>query len=349
MDSRLGSVGLSAVGLGAVGLGAVLVLAGCARSDLRHTIGRPLPRQGQEISVCGELIHAGTRVVLWNDPFGYDAYRGRRHFEPDATGPRDKPERILRYDSLRRGLPSSLEERVRQRGWTRADLASVVRQVVLHYDAAGTSAYCFQILHDVRGLSSHFLIDLDGTIYQTLDLKERAWHAGVANDGSVGIEIAHPGAFSTLDGLRPHYTETDDGARLRVPFETRGHLSPDQSFAPSRPDPVFGVIQGQELYQYDYTDSQYIALSHLLATLTQVFPLITVDAPRSEDGSVSPRMIPDSDKFAGIVGHYHLTTAKVDPGPAFDWKRVLATVQALTPSTPPSVEDFPTATPPRGR
>jgi hypothetical protein len=28
--------------------------------------------------------------------------------------------------------------------------------------------------------------------------------------------------------------------------------------------------------------------------------------------------------FHGVVGHYHLTRDKFDPGPAFDWERFLA-------------------------
>ena len=39
------------------------------------------------------------------------------------------------------------------------------------------------------------MLDLDGTIYQTLDLKERAWHATTSNSRSVGIEIANIGAY----------------------------------------------------------------------------------------------------------------------------------------------------------
>ena len=34
------------------------------------------------------------------------------------------------------------------------------------------------------------MLDVDGTIYQTLDVKERAWHATTSNTRAVGIEIA---------------------------------------------------------------------------------------------------------------------------------------------------------------
>ena len=40
-------------------------------------------------------------------------------------------------------------------------------------DVEGYSKGTFRVLHDMRGLSVHFMLDLDGTIYQTLDLKVR--------------------------------------------------------------------------------------------------------------------------------------------------------------------------------
>ena len=75
-------------------------------------------------------------------------------------------------------------------------LRKVVDQFVIHFDARGTSKRCFEVLQDVRGLSVHFMLDLDGTIYQTLDLKEQAWHATIANGRSIGVEIANVGAYS---------------------------------------------------------------------------------------------------------------------------------------------------------
>jgi len=44
----------------------------------------------------------------------------------------------------------------------------------MHYDVCGVSRQYFKVLHDYRGLSVHFMLDIDGTIYQTLDLNERA-------------------------------------------------------------------------------------------------------------------------------------------------------------------------------
>ena len=37
-------------------------------------------REGDEIIVAGQFFHSGTKVVLWLDPGGYDAYRVERRF-----------------------------------------------------------------------------------------------------------------------------------------------------------------------------------------------------------------------------------------------------------------------------
>src|SRR6266853_3295489 len=56
----------------------VACLAGCAG----FRPGTIAPRAGDEIMVAGQLVHTGTRVVLWTDPGGYDAYRVERRFAP---------------------------------------------------------------------------------------------------------------------------------------------------------------------------------------------------------------------------------------------------------------------------
>ena len=33
--------------------------------------------------------------------------------------------------------------------------------------------------------------------------------------------------------------------------------------------------------------------------------------------------------FEGILGHYHLTRGKVDPGPAFEWERLAAEMEEI--------------------
>mgnify|MGYP001818207065 CR=1 FL=1 len=294
--------------------------------------GDALVRTGDEISVCGYLFHTGTRVRLWNDPGGYDAYRPHRRSDPAEAGPRENPDRIARYGSFRRDIPDDITARLEQTGWTLQDLRRVVDRVVLHFDACGTSKRCFEVLHDIRGLSAHFLIDVDGTVYQTLDVKERAWHAGSLNDRSIGIEIAHIGAYSDRTVLDEWYIE--DAGELRIAPEKLAGSFPSRFVArPARAGFFEGTLNGRSLVQPDFTEAQYRALEKLLITLCRVLPAIPPTVPRDRDGGIVPGVFdpegtgPGTD--AGIIGHYHGSTAKVDPGPAFDWDRIEAALRAV--------------------
>lgn len=308
-----------------------VTLAGCAPRP-----GDSVTRRGDEIVAAGELFHTGTRVVLWLEPQGYDAYRAHRHFNPSETMPanpvaRNNPNR---YGS-RRNLPADLRERVDREGWTLDNLREQVDQFVYHYDVCGTSARCFYILHDARGLSVHFMLDIDGTIYQTLDLAERAWHAGTANDRSIGIEIAQIGAYAKLEGTLEQWYAIDEATGWPVitlpasiatnyPVRTPGFVG-----RPARREPVRGLIHGREYVQYDYTNEQYDALIKLTAALCRIFPKLQPDAPRDENGDIIHRELTREEmrNFSGLIGHYHVTRGKTDPGPAFDWDRVITGTQ----------------------
>src|SRR4051794_30390223 len=142
-------------------------------------VGERLPRRGDEIVVCGQLYHTTTRVVLWTDPGGFDAYRVEPRFAPmdqaKTKGKAAENASGARYGMRRAGaLTAEQIERVRGGGWDLPLLQQVVDQFVIHFDVCGTSRRCFEVLQDRRGLSVHFMLDIDGTIYQTLDLKERA-------------------------------------------------------------------------------------------------------------------------------------------------------------------------------
>ena len=293
--------------------------------------GQRLPRLGDEISVCGQLFHTGTPVVLWSDPGGYDAYRPWPRFARAGEEPTEK----AHYSPARRNLPPDVARRVAERGWTLEDLRKVVHLFVIHYDVAGTARQCFKVLQDMRTLSVHFLLDVDGTIYQTLDLKERAWHAGSANDHSVGIEIAHIGAYPAPDHevLRTWYRRDERGLRVVFPkwmtetgIRTAGFVA-----RPARQELIHGEIHGRRYWQHDFTAEQYRALARLTATLSRVLPRVRLAAPRGPDGAVVRHALagPELHAFEGLVGHWHVTRRKQDPGPAFEWDRVLRSARAL--------------------
>jgi N-acetyl-anhydromuramyl-L-alanine amidase AmpD len=323
---------------------AAVFLATCSRSQ-RAAPPPPLPllgdfleRRGDEIVIAGHYVHTGAPVVLWTDPGGYDAYRTERRFsrreEMEWSSSQTSLATPARYGIRAAGLSDHAFEQVRGGGWSLRDLQERVDQFVLHYDVAGTSRDCFRILHDIRGLSVHFMLDIDGTIYQTLDVKERAWHAGPANDRSVGIEIANIGAYPTIENspLAQWYAnDPEEGYRLMLPPTkgTGGVRTPGFVGKPERL--VVGEIQGQQLTMFDLTPEQYDSLIRLTAALSVALPKIQLVYPQNERGGVISRTLTPEQyaSFQGVLGHWHITDNKIDPGPALDWERVVGGAREL--------------------
>lgn len=288
----------------------------------------PPPPDGTFLLAAGRPFAVGTRVVTWREPGGYNAYRPGKHFAPD-----EPPDGRLRYTPLRGGLPEAIASRAREHGLSLADLQQVVHQFVLHYDVAGTSRQCFKVLQDVRNLSVHFLLDVDGVIYQTLDLREKAHHATIANDFSIGVEIAHPGVFKqpmNADMAR-WYGRDEQGFFMKTPawMQETGIRTPGFVARPDRPEIQSGEIQGVRYHQLDFTPQQYAALAKLCAAVARALPRIRLEAPRLPDGRVVPHALPEAElrAFEGIVGHFHVQKNKQDPGPALQWDRLLREAQ----------------------
>ncbi len=290
---------------------------------------QPLPEAAADahdaIVIAGLHFSIGAPVVLWTDPGGYSAYGTEPFFdaEPRPDGPTG-----LRY---RPGRKQGDVDRVEP---SLSELAASVDQFVLHFDVCGVSRQCFKVLQDIRGLSVHFMLDIDGTLYQTLDLRETAWHARQANPRSIGVEIANMGAYppsksSTLDEW---YVQDETGWRIAIPerLGDGGVATLDFVGRPARAERIGGSVQGEEFEQFDFTPQQYDTLIKLSAVLCRLLPKLEPDAPRDASGRVrtdalSPEEFAD---FHGILGHNHVTREKYDPGPAMDWERFLEAVRA---------------------
>jgi len=77
-----------------------------------------------------------------------------------------------------------------------------IQHLVLHYTGMQSAAAAVARLCDPAAkVSSHYVVDEDGTVYALVEERLRAWHAGISywrgtqalNDSSVGIEIVNPG------------------------------------------------------------------------------------------------------------------------------------------------------------
>lgn len=292
---------------------AAALSAACGSGD---SVRRPRWTEGRFL-VCGAEVPADVAVVAPDDPRGFDGAAEACRFTPGRAEPKAPAagcEGVRRYGE-RPGAPPG--------GWTLAALRERIDQVVVHYDAAVTSSRCFEVLHDERGLSCHFLLDVDGTLYQTLDLSLRARHATVSNDRSVGVEIAHVGAFDRESAFKGLYSYGPEGLVLTIPARLRP--PPPGTFRPARPQWIRGAVNGRALMQPDFTDAQYDTLRALVASLRETFPRIGDDAPRDGSGRVRTDALSAGElaAFRGVLGHFHVTRDKSDPGPAFDWERVL--------------------------
>ena len=178
----------------------VVCLAGTTTTSAVAVATEPTSSPGSSIVVAGHPFEVGRPVVLWSDPQGFDAYQTRCIDQSGGCCDTDGK----RYGSRKDVSKGTLDE-----------LQNVVSQLVLHFDGCVNSRSCFKSMHNRPrprgatgcGLSAHFMIDADGTIYQTLDLVERAYHAEEANSTSVGVEICNRGRVDRTEWpkLPPDY------------------------------------------------------------------------------------------------------------------------------------------------
>ena len=306
----------------------ILLIAPAALADEQRPKSPP-GRKGDEIIVCGQFIHTGTPVVTWIDPGGYDAYSTVRRFPESAA--KGAPAEVKLGFGPRRSKYTPADGK-----WTLPQLQQAVDQFVIHYDVCGTSKQCFKVLHDERGLAVQFMLDVDGTIYQTVDLKEGAWHATKANGRSVGIEIANMGAVpkrETGEHFARWYKKDGDETVITIPGgrEKSGLRDRTSVLKPSRPDLVAGPIHGKTYEQYDLTPQQYAALIKLTAALHKTFPKIKLDYPRQPNGTLYATNLSNDayDRYEGVLGHFHVQDNKQDPGPAFQWDKVIDGAKAI--------------------
>jgi hypothetical protein len=165
-----------------------------------------------------------------------------------------------------------------------------IRLFVNHWDVCLSSRSCQRVL-DKRGASVHFLIDNDGTIFQTLDMQHGAWHAGSerVNRASVGVEISNA-----------YYTKYQSW------YEKNG-------FGP-RPLVDDAWVHGRKLPEHtDFYPVQIEALQALWKAISKAAD-IPLEAPKNQFGKTSTKYEQDVKygSFSGFISHYHVSKHKID-------------------------------------
>lgn len=167
-----------------------------------------------------------------------------------------------------------------------------IRLFVNHWDVCLDSTRCNDVLNK-RGISVHFLIDNDGTIFQTLDMQHGAWHGSSArvNRASVGVEISN--------AYYPKYQNW---------YEKRGFGE--------RPTMNGVVVHGQKLSEFlGFYDVQIQAAQALWKAIEST-TAVEYKTPLDNNGNTSTKYEQDVvyGNFAGIVSHYHCSKKKIDCG-----------------------------------
>jgi len=259
------------------------------------------------IIVCGEKYDIGTRVILWNEDNGFNAYDTSKNVIIDTdrkTGKQIKTTiQGVRY-SKRSWKTPNLEQ-----------LKEIVTQFFLHHSGLYRSKDTFNVLHNQRRLSVHFILDDDGTLYQTLDLREKGWHGGSNNTMSVGIEIdsrAHAGRFPDA------YDEVHCKKYKVIPRRKR-----------------IDLVQKGWTEGYEYNDNQYKTLIRLAIALKYIFPKMgDMNFPTNNKRIIKFSMN-NPQTHCGLICHYNNSTAKNDPI-SFDHYRLLRGIKEKNPNQGPT-------------
>jgi N-acetylmuramoyl-L-alanine amidase len=119
--------------------------------------------------------------------------------------------------------------------------------VVLHHTSDDTAAETLRTLTDpLRQVSAHYLVSRDGRVYQLVDERHRAWHAGQSrwgsdpdlNSSSIGIELDNNGRepFAAAQIQALLVLLDDIKLRYRIPaanFLGHSDVSPGRKVDPS--------------------------------------------------------------------------------------------------------------------
>ncbi len=165
-----------------------------------------------------------------------------------------------------------------------------VRLFVNHWDACLSSNACQTILNK-RGISVHFMIDNDGTIYQTVDMQHGCWHAGSerVNRASVGVEISNA-----------YYPKYQD-------WYVRNGFG-------ERPEVEGARVHGEVLDPFlGFYPVQIRAMKALWRAIHNCAG-IEYETPLNQFGTTSKKYEQEVKygKFNGFVSHYHVSKNKID-------------------------------------
>jgi len=284
-----------------------------------------------EDGLSNDIIILGKRYPLVKA--GNTKIKRVRNYEDDPTLDFNK-------EAFKRGIPFSPVRPRKGKPQTMEDLKKTISFVVIHTDLAkhARQTFSFLIGRDPTPLSTHFCINWNGVIYQYADVADRTAHGGETNDITIGIDMnlkmvnmnraGNRDKVKSFNRLRKAYKNlAKQKIRERSPNLTGKRLTRElEKYEFEQPRQL--KLQGSNIRAWGYTPAQYDSLILLLKLFVRELDL-EKSYPMTPDGKVIPQLLADDDlkMLKGFIGHWHLSDQRWDPGPAFDWERVLSGLQ----------------------
>ena len=186
--------------------------------------------------------------------------------------------------------------------------------VVLHFTAGTTARGAFD--EWVRGgvrVGTAYIVDLDGTVYETFDPRYWAFHLGVKaaigaanlhDRRSIGIEIVNPGPLVERDGWLHWWPPANRFERRWCRVEETGKY-------------VRKSYRGFGHFAV-YTPEQIGVVPRLVRDLCERFGIPKAVPPAGMRGTAAPAGFFRT--FQGVASHQNFRADKFDVGPAFPWE-----------------------------
>jgi len=161
--------------------------------------------------------------------------------------------------------------------------------IVTHWDACLSADSCRRVL-EKRGISTHFVIDNDGTIVQLADCNNICWHAPPVNNISIGIDFSN----AVYRKYQKWYRRKGFGERPLV---------------------IGAPIHGRTVKKafLGYYPVQIEAYKALLKALHLHYG-IPMECPLDERNRLYTKVHTPSvrKKFKGVINHYNVSKSKWD-------------------------------------
>jgi N-acetyl-anhydromuramyl-L-alanine amidase AmpD len=177
--------------------------------------------------------------------------------------------------------------------------------IVIHFTAGQSARSAFDTWRsDPRRIATAYIVDLDGTIYETFDPRYWASHLGIKggpdhDKRSIGIEIANVGPLTRSDDKKS-LTWWVGQAFCTLEQTTRYRQSP---------------YRGHDYYAA-FPDAQMTAVRGLVGYLQDRFSIAKELPPLARRDEFDDTFFAS---FRGVATHANFRKDKFDIGPAFSW------------------------------